>query len=529
MKTLMEEQAQQLDEQSREIAAMKTQLTGGAPAAQPAEALSAAAPAAMPAPAITLPIEVPAAATNAATASTSKATLAADTAAPQHSPLFFKIGDATFTPLGFMDLTAVFRTTATGNGIGTTFGGIPYMSSLPTAGLTELRFSAQNSRVGIRIEAPAAGGKVTGYLEADFLGLTASNFNVSSNSNTMRMRNYFADYTRGKWEFLAGQDWSMLTPNRKGISPYPSDIFYSQDMDTNYQVGLTWARQPQVRLVYHPNASVALGVSIENANQLIGGAATTPANFTSPTSLAAELDPSSGGTLATPATPNVGPDVIVKMAADHMVGKNNWHFDVAGLFSEYKLVTPASLAGAPGRVTKSAPGGGFEVNLNLELVHNFHWITTVYASDGGARYLYGQGPDAVVYEATTTSPFVPKPVKADSAIGGFEWQATPKSMLYGYYGGDLFGRSFSADPSKSTLTYVGYGYPNGPNSQNRAIQEGTVGWIQTFFKSPNFGGMSLITQASYLQRNPWALATNEAGGKDAHLFMVYVDLRYTLP
>jgi uncharacterized coiled-coil protein SlyX len=543
MRALVASQSEQIKKQQDELAAMQAKLAASssnpsapapssnasAPASQATEAISAAAPAAAisaatPA-AITLPAEVPAAATSAATpSSSSRATLAADTSAPQHSPLNFRIGDATFTPLGFLDLTDVFRTEDTGNGIGTTFGGVPYNNSYPAAGLTEDRFSAQNSRIGVRVDAPVGKGSVTGYVEADFLGLTAANANVTSNSNTLRMRNYFADYRRGKFEILAGQDWSLLTPNRKGLSPYPSDIFYSQDMDTNYQVGLTWARQPQIRFVFHPNATWAMGISVENADQLLGSAATTPAAFST---YAAEVDPSSGSTLATPPTPNVGPDFIFKVAADPKVGNTTWHFDFAGLLSEFKLVTPASVVGGASRRTDNATGGGFEANLNLELVKNFHWIGTAYWSDGGGRYLYGQGPDLVIYQATTTSPFLPIPLKAGSALTGFEAQATPKSMLYGYFSGDYFGRSFSDDPASTTPKLVGYGFTGGANSQNRSIEEGTIGWIQTFFKSPNYGAFSLITQASYLTRDPWFVATGAA--HDAHLVMGYVDLRYTLP
>jgi hypothetical protein len=534
MKALMQDQASQIDEQRREIAAMKAQMTQGvvpqpaqpvsAAASQPTESMSAAsAPASSPA--VTLPVEVPAAAT-AATTPTSRpaATLAADAGAPQHSPLFFKIGDATFAPLGFLDLTDVFRTTGTGNGIGTSFGGIPYNNNLPTAGLTEDRFSAQNSRVGIRVDVPAGGGTVTGYIEADFLGLTAANANITSNSNSLRMRNYFADYRRGKLEFLVGQDWSMLTPNRKGISPYPSDIFYSQDMDTNYQVGLTWTRQPQIRIVYHPNDSWAMGVSIENADQLVGSAVTTPSAFSS---VAGAVDETSGGTLSTPPTPNELPDFIFKIAADSKVGGKAMHFDFAGLLSEFKLVTPASVVSGPGRVTESATGGGFEGNLNLELVKNFHWVGNAYWSDGGGRYIFGLGPDLTVKQLTTTSPFMPSPVHAGSGITGFEWQATPKTMFYGYYGGVYFGKDFSQDPSSGTTKYVGYGYPGGANSQNRTIQEGTIGWVQTFFKNPNLGAFSLITQASYVTRDPYAVLTGQP--ENAHLFMGYVDFRYTLP
>jgi hypothetical protein len=541
MRAIVQLQSDQIKKQQDELAEMKAELAAGAssnpasaptsssnisaPASQPNEAVFAAAPPAPSPAAITLPIEVPAAATTAATpTSKSAATLAADTGAPQHSPLGFKIGDATFTPLGFLDLTDVFRTEDTGNGIGTTFGGVPYNNSYPAAGLTEDRFSAQNSRIGMRVDVPVGEATVTGYVEADFLGVTAANANVTSNSNTLRMRNYFADYRRGKFEFLAGQDWSLLTPNRKGLSPYPSDIFYSQDMDTNYQVGLTWARQPQIRFIYHPNDSWAIGFSIENADQLLGSAATTPAAFTT---YAAEVDPSTGSSLATPPTPNVGPDFIFKIATDQKVGGNNWHFDFAGLLSEFKLVTPQAIVGGTSRQTDSATGGGFEANLNLELVKNFHWIGTAYWSDGGGRYLYGQGPDLAIYQATTTSAFLPIPLKAGSALTGFEAQVTPKTMFYGYYSADYFGQSFSDDPASTTPKLVGYGFAGGANSQNRSIEEGTIGWIQTFFKSPNYGAFSLITQASYLTRDPWFVATGAP--HDAHLVMGYVDLRYTLP
>ena len=61
----------------------------------------------------------------------------------------------------------------------------------------------------------------------------------------------------------------MLTPNRVGINPIPGNIFFSQDMDTNYQVGLVWERTPQFRFIYHASKAAAFGISLENANQYI--------------------------------------------------------------------------------------------------------------------------------------------------------------------------------------------------------------------------------------------------------------------
>ena len=170
------------------------------------------------------------------------------------SPLQLKIGDAYFTPVGFMDMTSVSRSTNPGSGIGTNFGSVPY-GNTQAGSLTETRFSPQNSRIGMRIDAMVKDMKVLGYWESDFLGQIGNPPNgglaVSSNPYVFRMRLYWIDVMKGKFEFLAGQSWSLMTPNRKGISPLPGDIFYSQDIDVNYQAGLTWGRIPGFRGVYH--------------------------------------------------------------------------------------------------------------------------------------------------------------------------------------------------------------------------------------------------------------------------------------
>ena len=540
MRALVQSQSDQIQKQQEELAEMKAKLAGnnGNSPAQPAPSstISSAAPVAA-VPSIAAQPSVPAA-TSAPASTIESASLSTpgSPAGDEHSPLFFKIGDAKFTPGGFMDATAVFRTENTGFGIGASFGSVPYQNALSAttgpAGLTETRFSVQNSRISMRVDAPVGSATITGYYEADFLGLTAANANVTSNANTLRSRLYFADYKRGPWEFLAGQTWSMLTPGRNGISPWPSDIFFSQDMDTNYQVGLTWARQLGFRVVYHPDKLWALGFSVENPDQLLGSAATSPACFTagsgSPaacTNVSGQADSTSGGTLSTPPTPNYLPDFIFKVSADPKLGGRAWHFDLAGLVSNFKLITPGAVTGAS-RATRTATGGGVEIGANMELFKNFRLIGTGYWSDGGGRYIYGLGPDFVVRQATITSPFVPSPLKAESAILGFEWQAQPKSLFYAYYGGAEYGRNFSQDPSSTTTKLVGYGYSTAPTTQNRALQEGTVGWIQDFFKSPNFGKFSLITQVSYLTRDPWTAGANP---RDAHLVEIYMDIRYTLP
>ncbi|MGC1105279.1 MAG: hypothetical protein WA876_01960 [Candidatus Acidiferrales bacterium] len=433
------------------------------------------------------------------------------------SPLFFKIGGAEFSPLGFMDFTSVFRSTDVGSGIGTSFGSIPFNGASPAGQSSEVRFSAQNSRIGMKVDANPGDFKVRGYIEADFLGNAAANLEIGSHSDTLRMRLYWVDVQRGKWEILAGQSWSMMTPNRIGISPMPGDIFYSQDMDTNYQVGLVWLRTPGFRVVLHANDHLAWGFALEDPEQYTGGLTTFPASFTSADQ--AQVDDSGGNSK----TPNKAPDIMSKLAFDTHPngGGRNFHIEVAGLYRAFRLNTPSL-----GNVTSS--GGGGSINANLEIFKNFHLIANTFWSDGGGRYIFQLGPDFTV-NVNGAGNFVPSPIHAGSGIGGFEYQFNPKSMLYAYYGGAYFGRDFQATTGTGGTTYSGYGYPGSGSGQNRAIQEPSIGVIQTFWKNRNYGDLKFITQVSYLSRNPWSNTATPGKADSAHLGMAYVDLRYDLP
>jgi hypothetical protein len=454
------------------------------------------------------------------------------------SPLSVKIGGAEFTPGGFLDFTTFGRSTNLGSGIGSSFGSAPYSNT--TAGqLSETRFTMQNSRISLDINSKFVGFDLHGHIEADFLGFAPPNLYVTSNSNTLRSRLYWLDARKGQFEFLAGQSWSMLTPNRTGLSPNPSDIFYSQDMDTNYQVGLTWARQAQFRLIYHPNDYVAAGVSIEDPQQLCGSA-------TVPSSLVAECDNGSGSITNSnaannPATPNLAPDIIGKIAFDPKTGDLHQHIEIAGLLTEARVWDPTA------KVRNTATGGGASVNVNFELVKNLHAIVNTFYSDGGGRYIYGLGPGFII-DRGPSGAYQASMVHSGSGIAGFEYQVNKETMFYGYYGGAYYGRDFGIDcytqpiptgaptgtiaactqtPVTSSPVYDGFGYPKSSNSQNRDIQEGTFGVIETFWKNPHYGSLQLITQYSYLTRYPWYLATGSP--KNAHLSMGYVDLRYVLP
>ncbi len=418
------------------------------------------------------------------------------------APLSIQIGDASLTLGGFADLTAMYRSTNVGSGIGTQFGAIPYSNT--TAGrLSESRFSAQNSRLKFKMTSRVGKTNVTGYLESDFLGVQPGSANVTSNSDSLRMRLYWVDLRRGKFELLGGQSWSMLTPNRRGISPDPSDIFFTDDMDTNYQVGMVWTRAPQIRFVYHPNNELAAGIELENPEQYVGSGVTLPPGY------GAQVD--NGGNLS---TPNARPDLIGKIAYDPTIGGHHLHIEIAGVLRNFRLLNPAT------NTTSSVTGEGGSFNMNLGLTTNLRFILNSFYSDGGGRYIFGLGPDFVVRPDGS-----PSLVHSGSGLTGLEYRVRPRTLLFGYYGGVYFQRNYSFDPA--TGTYIGYGYPGSSTEANRAIQEGTIGVTETLWKAPRYGALEWINQYSYVTRRPWWVAAGTP--RSAHTHMIYSDLRYVLP
>ena len=114
-----------------------------------------------------------------------------------------KLGDAILTLGGFVDFENIFRTTNTQSNIATNFGGIPY-NNTAQGRVTELRTTAQFSRLSVKITEGFHGNDITGYVEGDFGGNDAPGVFQSVNPHTNRLRLYFVDLRRGKWEFLAG-------------------------------------------------------------------------------------------------------------------------------------------------------------------------------------------------------------------------------------------------------------------------------------------------------------------------------------
>lgn len=459
--------------------------------------------------------------------------------ADQSSPLQVKIGDSTITPVAFMDLTNTFRSTNSKDGLATNFGAFPYSNSVPTGFITEDRFSAQNSRIGFRVDSRVKSANVMGYFEGDFFGgVGASSINpalntqVTSNSVLFRMRLYWVDVRTKHFGFLAGQSWSMMTPNRKQISPLPGDLFYGQEMDVNYLNGLTWGRIPGLRFLLHPNEKVTWGLSLENASQYFGGSGgasnptlpTATFNAAQQAQIQAQLDGSFnpytnstgiGNGVNGLQAPQVHPDIISKLAFDPI---SQVHFEFVGVESTARLLDPITLT-----TNYKAMGGG-AFNGNFEVAKGFRLITNNFWSDGEGRYIFGQAPNFIVRPDGSLSG-----IHSGSTIQGFELNAK-NSVLYAYYGGIYIKPNTALDTNGHLIGWGNQPFNGGAgasNAQNRSIQEATFGLNQTLWRDPKYGSLALLTQYAYFTRSPYFVAAGTPS--NAHQHAAWFDVRYTLP
>jgi hypothetical protein len=89
-----------------------------------------------------------------------------------------------------------------------------------------------------RSDVPGAGLWLAWY-ESDFL--------QGPGRAPYRLRQLWGEYERGGWRVLTGQAWSLLRPNRRGISSQ-NDLMNTLVVEPGYHVGLAGRRNPQVRI-----------------------------------------------------------------------------------------------------------------------------------------------------------------------------------------------------------------------------------------------------------------------------------------
>jgi hypothetical protein len=328
-----------------------------------------------------------------------------------------------------------------------------------------------------------------------------------------------------------------MTPNRTGVSPMPADLALGLGEDANVHVGINHTRAGVFRAAWHPSDSFAWAFGVENAQQIVNSEVVFPFQFNA--QLGGQFDTNSA--TGTAGIPNVAPDFNTKLAWDKTTAGRHFHFEAGAMGTAVKITVLPTFSNSTFN-SHTKLGGAVQGATNFELVKNFRFIANGMYGNGTGRYMIALGPTAVVVPVnanggTCTSGGAGNCDAALSLVhvlngtGGFEWQPVAKSQFGFYYGGFYAQRNFFPDVTNPAVVKpnIGFGGPgeNGSQAMNRAIQQGTIDWNQTFWRNPQYGALVLITQVSYLTRAPWFVPAGAP--KNAHLTMGFVSLRYVLP
>jgi hypothetical protein len=381
------------------------------------------------------------------------------------SPTAIHYKGITLTPGGFIAAETVTRQRGIASGINTPFNSIPYPGNALDH-ISENNFTARQSRLSLLAESKVGSGKLTGYWEGDFLGTGVTSNNRQSNSYVFRQRVLYgqAAFDSG-WIITGGQQWTLATETRKGITNRTEVL--PQNIDPQYQVGFNWARQYGFRVVKDFGGKFALGLSVEAPEATIGGrgfSAITTTDLSkatvTTTGNAFVFAPGSGGGLfnfvdTTGYSFNKTPDIIIKAVADPGWG----HYEIFGIFSTFRNrvypcgvvgtntkdtvapATPLTIAcGIDGSTSPSSTGayndtrsgGGVGANIRVPVVaKKLEFAVQGAAGDGIGRYGSAQIADLTLRPDGTQAL-----IRTAHALGELELHATPKLDIYAYFGGE---------------------------------------------------------------------------------------------
>ncbi|HKD47062.1 MAG TPA: hypothetical protein VKB67_05210 [Rhizomicrobium sp.] len=345
------------------------------------------------------------------------------------------VGPATVTLGGFLAMETLYRSRNEGSDIGSTFSGIPFPST-STAHTSELRFSARQSRLSLLVQGNAdSDTHLAFYGEFDFMAGPGSANSNESNSYSPRIRNVYGtvDWDAEGVEFLAGQNWSLLTLNSHGITP--RNEVPPATIDAQYSVGFAWARQPQLRIVKNWDHQIWLALSVENPQTTFAGGPGGPAAIPGITVVNTITGASEFDKAVNTLSLNHVPDVIGKAAWEPMIGDSQpLHMELFGIYRSFYsrvLVASPNLLGLPaGNGNINVSGGGFGGSIAYSVLPKVLdlQISAMHGS-GIGRYGSGQLPD-VTFKANGEL----APIQETMVLFGATWHTTPLLDLYTYLG-----------------------------------------------------------------------------------------------
>jgi hypothetical protein len=348
----------------------------------------------------------------------------------------------TLTLGGFLAAESVYRSKNEIADIGSSFAKIPF-DNTPVGHTSELRGTARQSRLSLLAEGDIdQNTHAAFYTELDFLAGAQTGNSNESNSYSPRIRNLYGtlDWDNMGWggglHLLAGQNWSLLTMNAKGITP--RNELPPPTIDAQYVVGFGWARQPQARITADfDNKQIWAAVSVENPQTTFASAATGTTGTSIPNLTVTDNGtPTSQFDSNNTLSLNHVPDVIGKLAYEpDLWGSRPLHVEAFGIYRQFYdrvNVTAANLLNLPiGANNSETDGGGFGAGFTLAAVPKLlDFEGSLMTGKGLGRYGSGSLPDTVVGPTGEL-----KAIPETMFMGGATLHATPALDLY-VFGGE---------------------------------------------------------------------------------------------
>ncbi len=446
---------------------------------------------------------------------------------------------------GFTELATIFRNKDESTDVGSSFGGVP-MGNTEQSNLSEFRFSARQSRFSMLAQTHREGGyKLESWLELDFLGAAPTANSNESNSYTPRLRNFYGRFiSDAGWYVMGGQNWSLVTLEKKGMDPRDEDAPLT--IDAQYVAGFSWTRNPQMRFVDKVADGLWLGLSLESpqATGIVtttslaaggikgtlpalpttafpgtgqlgnGGGTCTATTTTTTTTTGGGTDTSTSTTTCSVGASNfstdIAPDVVAKVAFDPGFG----HYELFGLARWFRSAIATT--------SQTTMGGGIGGGAYVPVIPNvLTFQLSALVGKGIARYGSASLNDVVVKPDGQLAP-----VQEYQVLAGLIYNPTPALQTYLYAGREQQARTLY---QYSTATvgpyYYGLGAPTLTNSgcytlggscsgQNQKVDEVTGGFWWKFYHGA-LGNAQFGLQAGYIQRT---LFTGVGGSPAAGMF-----------
>jgi hypothetical protein len=435
---------------------------------------------------------------------------------------------------GFSELAGIYRSNDETADISSSYSKIPFANDRASH-TGETRLTARQSRYSALVEGDATPAIHLGfYGEFDFQGGAQTANSNQSDSYNPRIRHLYgsADWDTFGLHLLAGQNWSLVTMNSKGITPrneLPPVV-----VDGQYVPGFAWARQPQLRLTKDFDKTWWLAVSVENPQTTFGNVATASGVTLTNTQL-----PTNGYFNGTAYSLNRYPDVVGKVAYEGALGDHPLHVEALGLLrSFYDRVTinptagtqAATLGYTAGTSDESTSGGGYGGGFTFGLIPKVVDIEgSVLSGRGIGRYGSAGLPDVTAMPNGKL-----EGLQETMWMAGATVHATPALDIYAYGGQEA---NDSKVFTSTALPGVGFGYGTLPGSNNagcsveggacsavtKNINQYAIGFWDKVYQG-SFGRFQVGVQYSHSNRETYADVNGVAprGSED----MVFTSIRY---